>query len=80
MFKQSQITSFSLVMEYDQDAPQMIIFFDEKKVKEEIEMGRSARQKKKRWIQRDHIQRVTLKLKELQDKKDELSLNSLLMK
>ena len=49
-------------------------------MKEEIEMGRSARWKEKRWIQKDRIQRVTLKLKELQDKKDELSLNSLLMK
>ena len=49
-------------------------------MEEEIEMGKSARWKEKRWIQRDHIQRVTLKLEELQDKKEKLSLNSLVMK
>ena len=55
MFKQSQITSFSLVVEYNQDAPLMIYMYDHllwwKEVKEEIEMGRSERQKEKSYIE-----------------------------
>ena len=40
-------------------------------------MGKSARWKEKRWIQRDHIQRVTLKVKRTSsslDEKDEFFL------